>query len=231
MGDLIIKFISSSLIIGLIFFIIGNAITTSNYKRRALIYAIVGAVLLLGSFIGYLYDVYELEMGKFSLEYFLFPISIFVIAASYTISNLIRAKKVNHHLRGYRHQQNNDLEQSLYIVFRMDNNYLFLEEEDKYRGYLFKFPKNVFFHDEALNLVLEKLNFKKVSSKLVGKVNFTRKKKTFIYYCYNVSVSFADVPNGFKAVDKLGVLQIEADQLDKELILKTIINEEFNIEK
>ena len=231
MSEIFIGFISSFLIIGLIFFIIGNAITTSNYKRKALIYSIAGLILLIGSFIGYLYDVFELGMERFSLKYFIFPISIFVVTIAYTITNLIRAKKVNHHLRGYRHQQNNDLEQSLYIVFRIDDNYLLVEEEDKYRGYLFKFPRNIFFRDEALNLVLEKLGLTKISSKLVGKVNFNNKKKKIIYYCYNVLVTTTDIHKGFKVIDKMGILQIEADQFDKELILKIIINDEFNIEK
>ena len=226
MTDIIISIGSSILVVGLLFFIAGNAFKTSNFKRKALIYFLIGLVLIIGCIGAFFYDKEVKEINKFSFRYFIFPSTILIYTIIMTTIYLVKAAKYNHHLRGYRHLQSNDTEQYVYIVFKHQDKYLLNLNKDKYSGEIVKFPRNIYFHDEAIKDYLAKFNIASNSIKFIGDATVSNKKK-HIYFCYLVEVKEPQAK--FTKVDQFKIGEINADEFDKQVILRIIIGEEFNI--
>lgn len=225
MYEYLLSILSALVLVGLIFFIITNAFATRNYKMRALIFFLVAIVLLLGCVGGYFYDISTGEGIKI-INYIIFPGAVILVSGVLIFTNLIKAKRHHHHLRGYRHRQVDDIEQYLYIVYKVNGNYYLKLEEEQYQGDIYKFARNIFFHDEMLNRVLEDKQQTAVKTELVGVLEMILKKKRQ-YFCYKVELS--EAIDGFSEVNQFEIGDIKASELDKQIILRIVIGEQFNI--
>lgn len=216
----------SLVLVGLIFFIITNAFSTRNFKMRALIYFLVSTILLIGCIGAYFYDVNTGEEIKL-INYIIFPGSIILVSGILIVINLFKAKKHHHHLRGYRHRQADDLEQYLYIVFKVNNIYYLKTVDGKYRGEIIKFYRNVFFHDEMMNKVIEKLELEPIKAKFIGMVEQNLKKK-LQYFCYLVDLNKFNL-DGYNEINEFEIGEINTEEMDKQIILRIVIGDDFNI--
>lgn len=226
--DILLSVVSAILVVGLIFFMTKNAIKSSNYKKKALVYFLVGFVLLLGCLGAYIYDLKVNEGIKVS-DYYIFPGTIIVYMVLTVTVCLVKAGKYNHHFRKYRHMQSNDLDQFVYILFKNKDNYFLKEEDGKYKGDIIKYYRGVFFHDEMINKYIEKLSLNINSFKYIGEVNKKVKSKKQQYFCYLINIDELEIDK-FKKIDFYSIADISAESFDKQVILRIVIGNEFKID-
>lgn len=212
---------------GLIFFIINNAFSTSNYKRKALVFFLTGFILLIGMMIGYIIDRYN-HLKDYTFKDFAFAIDVFMVTSILVIVNVYKGNKYHHHLGGYK-KTSNPQNNYLYIVYQYKDHYYLAIDKENYCGDMVRFARNVYFHDQMMNLYLEKSQLKAKLVKYVGRLFATEKHKDYIFYCYFVEVESDEHLERFHRVDKLEVQNIKTLNFHKNIILRILIKEEFDI--
>lgn len=218
------------LVSGLIYFIINNALRTANYKRKAFIFLSTGVVLLMGMTIAHFVYRYRSGVTIFDLHYFAFPIAVIILTLITVTFNLIKAKKYNHHFRK-NINRNKNLENFLYIIYKYEDNYYLDFKNDLYSGDIVKFERNIFFHDQMINRRIEKLKLNPKRLDLIGKVKGRNKRKQYIFYCYLVELkNDTMILERFKKIDMFAIQMVKALDFHKNIILRIIIKENFEIE-
>ena len=178
---------ASFVVAGLIYFIFHNALKTANFKRRALFFLIFGLVLVLGVGFGIYNDYKAGLVKKLTINYFAFPLTILLFAFIFPLVNFLKAKRFNHHIRGFKSQVDNSRTEYLYILYKYKDHYL-LELDNEYKGITIKFDKKVYFHDEMIKEFLSKEEMEVLKHRFCGTISTTQKKKKSIYYCYEIEI-------------------------------------------
>lgn len=219
--ETIYSFITSILVIGLLYFILYNAVNNSNYMKKGLIFLGFGMIIVGVSIAGVMYD---LNKGiTITLKYLAFPITNLVFLVIFSIYFFTSAAKFNHKIRSFKKVSNDKVIDYLYLVFRYEDFYL-LDGKDNLRGVVIKFDKNISFHDEMLNKFLSSTNTKIIDKKFVGKVMISKKRES-IYYCYKLeALELSDLLRSLSQVNKFEIYQKPMHDFDKEVILKMLIS-------
>lgn len=225
----IIKQIGAALLVGgLIFFILNNAFKTANYKRKGLIFLVVGMIFLL-IFIGaHLFDRFYFELRFFSWQYYNFPVAILLYAFGIAIYYLIKGKKYHHHASTYKPQKTFKDQLYLYVLFKSGDYYYLTEKNRNLTGQISRFDKRVFFRDEAIQIFIQKMQMPSAQTKYIGSV--TIQKEHLVFYCYEVTLPESYVrTDEWVSVHKLDMLHIDASEFHKNIILRMLIKEPFDI--
>ncbi len=230
--------LSSFLVVGLIYFILNNAVSTSNYKVKGLAFIITGVIIFIATLIGFLYD---LKMGKYmDFEYFIFPIMNILQMSIYTIYFFTSSKKYHHKIGNYKNRIDTKVHKYLYVLISFDND-LYLDRDiikskfkneipkTKYKGLKIKFDKGVYFHDEMITKFIEETGLKTYSVNLVGQADIQGKKYQEVF-CYNVVV-FEKTPflDTLSKVSKYDIMNCDMEDNDKKIILNMLVSKNFEI--
>lgn len=220
---------ASFVVAGLLFFIFNNAIKTANFKKRALYFFIFGLLLVAAVFFGIFKDYKAGLLNKTTFGYFAFPITIFSFFILFTVINLIKAKKYNHRFMGFKSQTDKSKVEYLYVLYKYKDNYL-LEFDSEYKGIIIKFEHKVYFHDEMIKKLLNKEDMDIIKHKFCGTITTKQKRRTATYYCYEIELaSLNDELRKYEIVNKFDIVKINMSTFHKNIILRMLINKEFNI--
>ncbi|HHU55604.1 MAG TPA: hypothetical protein GXZ48_02785 [Acholeplasmataceae bacterium] len=228
MFDILIDIGKSLAVTVLIFFIINNAFSTHNYKRKALIFFLTGLILLLGMFIAHLFDRFVLDYKIFPARYFAFPIAVLIVTIFLVSINLYRGNKYHHKLKGYERQVNNE-ENYLYVLYQYKDYYYLYKNNDTLSGDVVKFSRNIYFHDQMINVRINQLKLNPKAVNYIGKFSASEKQKDFVFFCYLVELNNDDHLEKFIKVDMYEIQNLKTLDFHKNIILRILIKEEFDI--
>lgn len=243
----ILRYIAFSFVlVGVVFLIINGIIRTNNIMKRAVINLIIGSSLFLIFLGSWVIDYFVLKNQSIRFKlYFSFPASIFVITTTVSIYLFSMAKRYN--IRLYKNMRKIKIKtepvnesfslekeedapvsklnnQFIYLVFQYQD-YVLLENSDgAYRGYIKevkeKFPK------DATHKFINTNRLQILDAKYVGQVVEQSK----IFYCYliNLAEDNEELPSLIKT-NKYVLPSVLSDGIDKEIILRVLIGEDFTI--
>ena len=218
-------------VFGLLFLILNGIASdnTSNYKKRALINLIFGLINLVGFIIIYFVDKqYEQKYSFFDYMSFVGAITLYTLILFITL-----------YKKGYNNRQKmfgrikltTDKKEYLYLVCRCEND-IYLEKE-KHSGFVIKLDKKDF-HDEKI------INFVRKYSLIINDDNFIKigeyilkpkKGKDIFYHCYLVTLPKSLESSEYVAYNKKDIVNLDFDSLDRQIIFRVLLQENFKIEK
>lgn len=241
----IIKYFFLSLVpIGVVFLIVNGIIRNQNAKKRAFINLIIGLSLFI-IFLGAMlidYFVFDQKDIKHRL-YFSFPIGILIFTSVISINLFLYAKRYNIHIPRNRKlvkikaedvKENTSSEEIktpnlrkvpgyVYIVFQYDHCILLNYENNHYQGYV-KEIKEKFPKDTIQKVIIEN-KIKAQDINFIGKVLEHDK----IYYCYMINLEIISEELNLIKINKYELGSFLEEGLDKEIILRVLIGENFTI--
>lgn len=114
------------------------------------------------------------------------------------------------------------------FIFKYENSIFLVRDGDIYKPYEYNL-KNEYFHDEVISKVLNdfKIDTDNVMIKKVGEI-ISKKEMIFSYL---ITMNEACLLDELEKIDAYRLLDIKLNDTNKEIILKTIIGEEFKIER
>lgn len=219
---MLIKILAAILTIALLFLIINRAFRNLKYFNRSVINlgltVVLGGVIYLAYYFDlknkmYLAPVYYLTMFfsvvGVGLTFFVFLIIKVLTNKTFVRGKIIKEEKVNKYL---------------YIVYTKGLDVYLLNG----RGIIKKIGKN-YLYDELINEVNKEYGIVTSSDyiKRIGEVTISDKVNT-IYYCYLVKV-FDEVDSKLEKIDKRALTSYDFKYLDKQIIFRTLLEEEFVI--
>lgn len=219
--ETIYSFIASVLIVGLLYFILYNAVNNSNYMKKGIIFLVFGLIIFGATLAGIISDA---DKGTaLSLRYLAFPIVNLMYLVIFSIYNFSCAFKYRHKLVHFTKVKNTKLVNYLYLVFRYEDFYLLDGKENK-KGFIIKFDKDTSYHDEMIEKFIKDTNISIYDKKYVGKV-IKNDKLESTYYCYRIEVlELSNFLNSLEQVNKFEIYQQPMLDFDKEVILKMLIS-------
>lgn len=217
---------ASVLGIGLFYFILNRALSSLRHKTRGLINLIVGLILTGGLVWGFAADyqggtIFEYPTHLFFIgSSFLYWVSISLYLLLYRVALFSKNKTTS---QAY-------FQEYLYVIGRNGQDLYLFEDKQKYHGLLLRLKKTDF-HDEAIRNFERKNNLCVVKEEEVirGKITFTKQKK--IYHCYMFTIKEGNVLTKTHLVPGLKLGEYPIDDLDREIIMRLMLKEPFDIEK
>ncbi len=229
------------LLIGLIFFIGNRAIHTANHKRKALYIGIFGLVIIVFFGLGYFIEKYAYLDLISANQDLIFLIVTVVITVSFVTYDIIKGFSRREQFASFQKPKEKQIptiknkQQYLYFVFRYQDSFILREIEEKnqpihYTGYVIKFPKGEFFHDEFSSKILEEMHIDSKYAKKIGTATI-HENKDQVYYCYVVDLEneFQDM-TGFKTIKMQDLIHYSMNSFDKSILYRVILREDFDIE-
>lgn len=230
--DLMLEIGASFVVTGLMFFIFHNAIKTANYKRRAVYFMLFGLFLLMALTFGIYKDFRDGKLIKVTFSYLVFPLTVVFMIIVFVVTNLLNAKRYHHTFHKFSSSVNSSKQEYLYIVFKYKDYYLLSYDDNNYQGIVYKFDNKVFFHDDMMEKVINRLEIDLINKRFCGTVSKNQKKKKTIYYCYEITVKSKNSElDKYQSVSKYDMTKIEAEPFHKNIILRILINEQFKIDE
>ncbi|MDD3171255.1 MAG: hypothetical protein PHO86_02920 [Bacilli bacterium] len=217
--------VSITLGLGLIIFIANSIITTMNPKIRGLINLIIGIFLIIIFVLAYILDNYFFKVAYYPYVYYIFGgVSILYTLTVPTIL-FIRGERQGFSLKRNKLLYTTDKSEYMYIIYRHKDK-IFLKNN---RGIIIKMNKRAF-EDQVIETLNKKLNINVDEDHInkYGTVTAGSKKKS-VYSCYLIDIDDDLNIQGFIPYDKYEVVNINGDYLDKQIILRLMLEEKFNI--
>ena len=134
-------------------------------------------------------------------------------------------------MKDYSNRPNCCFLEYLYLVCRCEND-IYLEKE-KHSGFVIKLDKKDF-HDEKI------INFARKYSLIINDDNFIKigeyilkpkKGKDIFYHCYLVTLPKSLESSEYVAYNKKDIVNLDFDSLDRQIIFRVLLQENFKIEK
>lgn len=224
-----------ALVIGLIFLICYGIVKNNyNYVTRGFVFLIVGSVLTLILVIITIVDTISNQTGDTGLFSYIALIAIIVIfTICFSVPSIIRGKTRYQRLTFKKRKPsvNRDVIQHVYLVFKCRNNIILKKNKEEISGFDYKMDKHHLFKDEIIKEVLKDYNVSLVydEPKEVG-IATVNSKKPNLYNCFLVEVNdiSEELAKEF-VVDQFDIINLEIDDFNKKLILKTLMREEFRL--
>lgn len=224
---MIIQIIASIAILGLIYLIINRIIKKLKYYTRSIINLIIGLLFGLGFFLAYYFDKKSGIMMQESYYLILFATSL---GFGLTIFLVFIIKEIRLHGLRSKGTLNFDKKEYLYLVLA-HNNDIFLEKNNN-RGVIIKLGKRDF-HDEAISEVAKKYNLFVTSSdyQRIGECSVVNDKEKVValYHAYLIKLTSDIENNNFDKVSKLEITKLKFKKIDKQIIFRSLLEEEFCI--
>lgn len=224
---MIYRILSPILGIGLIFFILNNALKNIRYKRRGITHLMLG-FFLAGVFLFAFFRDYKGGPWINYYQYYLFILAPLVYGVSFAYYYLI-------HMRGrsiIRKKKNLSkyyFKDYLYLIYRYENDICLVKKKEKYRGLIFKL-KHGELHDSFIYNQNRKLGINcRIDAKRIGKVTYKEQRRT--YHCYQVSLLEEQTIERLECVNAYQLVNMPMDEFDKEILYRMIIGEPFDLDK
>lgn len=218
----------------IIFFIINNIIPSKNYARRALIlfFVMIGFCLIFAG--GMIYDYYHFGSRAFGhYEYYLAVGTIVLLFVGFITYNIIQAHRTHQHITKGDKKYDKDISQFLYIIYRYGRMYYIKKEKsgnrDLYAGECIPFDKKTFFYDDAFNNHISRKGIEVKDYSFIGTATSNAKKK-MVFYCFMVDVSDPVGLENLEQVSPYEIATLDMLDLNKVLVMRILIGEQFNIE-
>lgn len=229
-NTMIPPFVARILLVGLIFFIIVNAIQTPNYKRKGWWIIIIGFLFTLYFIGGFVYDYIQNPGVIFTFSYFSYPVTI----AAYTLIiggfYLISSKKLNMRYAKYEVPIKKESIKYLFIVYKYEDYYLLKKEGTLQKAEFFKFKKSRYYHDMEMSSFLGEKGIHASSTEMIGKVIKVGKKRDEEIFCYMVTINqFNEYLRSFDQVSKFKLTSIKSDDFTRQTILRMALKTPFEI--
>lgn len=229
MIDVFKDFISTTLVLGLIFFIVNGIIKTSNIRMRALVFLLFGISLFLIFLISLIIDYEGGNLLKYYSKHLLYIFSSLLIALFVSIPMFITANKNYIRLRNpIKSKVNYHEKEYLYIIYKYNDHIILEDKNGKYSG-IISLMKNSYFHDESLKKYNNKLGINDYTANMLGTVN-VKGKKNNLYYCYLVNINNNISNSKFKEINQYQLLSLNIDDFNKQVLLRMMIGEKFELE-
>lgn len=219
-------FLNSLLPMLIVFIILNGAFRNMAMKKRIFGNMISGGVLFLIFAGAVLIDF--LISADLYLFYAMFALSSIIMSGAFILFLFFIAKKNNVavQLKSRRFAR----QDFLYIVFEYKGNIILQRTQKGVSGLLLPL-KNVVFHDVALEQLfhLLKIDLYKEHVKYVGKASLGGKVEQ-VFHCYYIGIDeISEKFANYVEVEKRDVIQLSMIEFDKQLILRTIMKEDFDI--
>lgn len=218
-------------ILGLLFLILNGIISSCvfNYKKRAFINLVFGLVFLVGFIIMYVLDKKYEPLYK-PIVYFLFMLTTVFYTSVLFISLFIKGKRNRQKLFG-RVKTILDKKEYLYLVCKYEDD-IYLEKE-KHHGFVIKLGSKDF-HDDKIITFFRKysLNITDENFIKIGEYCLKPKKgKDILYHCYLVKLPESLNILDYSPFNKREIINLDFDSLDKQIIFRILLQENFKIER
>lgn len=221
-----IPIVTAIAVIGLLFLIFNNIITTYNYKKRAIYNLIFGLVLTLIFATSYILDYFVFKKVLDKIIYFSF-ILVSVFYTSFLCSKYFRKGKMLRQNISGRVKTVLDKKEYLYIVYAHENE-VYLEKE-KHHGIVYKMD-NRDFHDEVIKKLNNKYNVSCFEENIEKIGEYTIKdKKDIIYHCYYIGINDKMVNDEYVSFDKKDVIRLDFEHIDRQIIFRILLREFFDV--
>lgn len=230
-------FLGAFLLIGFIYFILIRAINTENYKRKSLYIFISGLVIFLFFCGGLIYDISKDStlISNQPIQYYAFLIVSFALMIIFTLYYFIKGYKRKQKFSSvYKPQKQiptiKNKKEFVYIILKLDNNFLLKKEEEQYESIILKFPHNEFFHDEIIKQFIKTNELDIISYDYIGKAT-KREKNDIIYYCYKIILNHK--PNkidNLETIDTYKLVSVNLNNMNKKILFTSVVENDFDIE-
>lgn len=221
---MIVQIIASIAVVGLLYLIINRLIFNLKYINRGIINLAVAVVFGGVIFLAYYFDLKN-NMYMNHYYYLMFFFASIAIGLVLFIIYLIKSFKI----RGFR--------SSKVVKGPKENKYIYLVFvkgldvylDKNYKGVIVKI-KDSDFHDEVIKATCKRIGAicSIDDARKIGEVILEDKINT-VYHCYLVNL-MDDLNNGeYIRVDKREITKINFTKLDKQIIFRTLLGEDFLI--
>ncbi|NLD27133.1 MAG: hypothetical protein GX661_07215 [Acholeplasmataceae bacterium] len=224
--NVIYEIFSAILILGLLFYILNEALKNLKYKIRGLINLIVSLVLSVAVGVTLWLD----YRGGSLLQYYYYFVFIGVALiygfayAYYQLKYVRRTSRLNKRIISKYY-----FTDYLYVVYRFENNFYLQKNKDKYQGIVLKLGKSDFHDSMLLNLNKRLQISKRFDINKVGK--YTERLKRKVYYCYVIDLLEQEDISGLEMINAYNLINVNQNDFDKEILYRIILGEVFDIEK
>ena len=221
--------------IGLIFFIVYGILRNNfNYVLRSFVFFVVGGSL---TFLFTLSMILDYILGTFAdLSWFGYLVFI-LVSLLYTcvlgFYNLAKGKTRYQRLSFKKNKPsvNRDINQYVYVVYKCGNEIILEKDKDLVKGFCINMDKKHLFKDEIITGLNQKYNVRPLDEENseVGVVTVNGKKPD-IYYCYLIEIY--EIPDELKEkaiVNNYEIINQAMNDLDKQIILRTLMREPFKL--
>lgn len=205
--------------LGLVFYILNKAFAQKGYKNRFFMNLFFGIFLTTIFIISFIVD----YKGENIFKYYYRHLILVIVSFAYSlliITNILKKIKYTN-IRIIKPKNRISGNDYLYVLFKYKDGYLLKKRKELYQGYIYKMKTN--FHDEAMEEVLKKFSLNIDNKQYKGKISNGDK----IYYCYLVEVD--QNITGLEEVNMYDLVNLKADDFNKQAILSIILKEDFNI--
>ncbi|HKM29330.1 MAG TPA: hypothetical protein VJZ51_01055 [Bacilli bacterium] len=216
---------SAVLGLGLILFIINSIITTINSKVRGLIHLIIGISLTLLFALAYFLDTYIFLVAYHPRIYLMFGGTALLYTIMIPITLFRKGSREGFSFKRKISLGITDKKEYVYLVYKQGSQ-VFLKNK---QGIVLKMKKTSFV-DQMIGDINRKYNLK-VPEELIkkyGVLTIINKKKE-VYYCYLVDINVSLTNFGFSGYDKYVLVNMDLKRLDKQIIFRLMLEEEFNV--
>ena len=217
---------SAVLGLGLLFFIVNGIITTINPKIRGAIHLTIGLVLTILFVLAYFLDNYIYTTPYYPLRiYIMFAGSSLLYTIIIPTTLFVKGNREGFSFKRKKLIYTTNKNEFLYLVYKQGTQ-VFLKNK---KGIVLKIKKTSF-----VDQMIEKCNQKyklTIPEELIKKygiVTITSKKKE-VYHCYVIDVPTDLKDFGFTDYNKYELVHMDFDYLDKQIIFRLMIEEEFNV--
>ncbi|MCK9536567.1 MAG: hypothetical protein M0R05_03075 [Bacilli bacterium] len=215
--------------IGLVFFILNSAIKTSKTKNKVWINLIVGLFLTSVFTIAFFVDYHD-EPILNSLSNLLFIGFSFLYALSCSLYYFIIGYG-NPFTSSRQLESKFYYQEFLYLLYRNGNDlYLKKDKNGNYSGIVVKGKKTRFLED-ILNDTNKQMQLNVTSDNVTKIGKLTIKNQKEIYHCFSIEISTISDNKGLEKINAYQALNYQMTQLDKEILYRMIIKNNFDIER
>lgn len=221
------RYLLKSLLPLLIIFIILNGAFRNMAMRKRIFGNMISGGILFLIFAGAVLLDYLIS-GNLYLMYAMFALSSIIVSGASILFLSVLAKKNNVAIQFKR--RSFAKQEFLYIVFEYKGNIILQRTQKGVSGLLMPL-KNVVFHDVALEQLFHvlKIDLYKEHVKYVGKATLGGKVEQ-VFHCYYITIDeISEKFANYVEVEKRDVVELSMIEFDKQLILRTIIKEDFDI--
>lgn len=223
----VVTFLKIFVMVSFLMFIIKGIVRDRHVSKKGLVYFLVSLCLLIIGVVAFFVDrALGLQLNNDPLLYVYFVVST-IIYLIYGITLLCKGKKLPKKIKKEMIYTYHKKDEYVCILFK-HNSLVYLTNETNIPIKL-KIGKSDF-ADDIVNSLIEKMNVKLTFEGIerVGIVTHKGDKVDDVYYCYLVEVEDPINNNKLHWINSYEIPSLDLSDLDRFILLKTLMREEFD---
>ena len=223
----IVPFLKIFIMVSFLMFIIRGIVKDCHVSKKGLVYFLVSLCLLIVGVVAFFVDrAMALQLNDNPLLYVYFIAST-IIYLVYGIVLMCKGKKLPKKIKKEMIYTYHKKDEYVCILFK-HNSLIYLTKDTNF-PLKFKIGKTDF-ADDVVNGLIERMNIKLTFEGVnrIGVVTHKGDKVDDVYYCYLVEVEDVINDNKLQWVNSYEVTRLEVPDLERFIILKTLMREEFD---